>query len=448
MVESGGHVYSRPLESLFAFGDHPDISFAEFLATVDRLSGLIPEGRRVINVCTGRTDFLAVYFAVLVQGGTNLLPSNNRQTTIDSILADDEPCFVIDNEWVRSNWGRLHDGESIDPQQIVDRLVALPSEHLASVVFSSGTTGASKPINKTWRSLFGAVSVNYPCLHQLVGEGASMVSTVPPWHMYGLEWTVFIPLMHDISVCSSVAFFPKDAELCLQRARSSRVLVTTPTHLRSMLDADIQAAGLKLVISATSSLDVDLAEKAATMWGCDFLEIYGCSELGSVACRRPLKNMGWELFPEFQASVSEGRTVLSASHCPEPIELSDVLVFDNEGTFAIKGRDMELVKIAGKRGSLASINNCLLSVKGVVDGMIFEPATYGVSERQRLAAFVVLDGIDVSQLRKQLQRLLDPVFVPRQIHVVESLSRGPTGKIEAAEARKLAVKYLGGRIDA
>jgi acyl-coenzyme A synthetase/AMP-(fatty) acid ligase len=192
-----------------------------------------------------------------------------------------------------------------------------------------------------------------------------------------------------------------------------------------------------LIVCATSSLDIELAQRAKSRWGAEFLEIYGCSELGSVASRNPVADLKWKFFPEFYAEHSEGFVSLSAGHAGSPLELSDRFVFDDDGGFLIEGRDIEMVKVAGKRGSLADINNCLLAIDGVVDGAIYAPKACGLEGNGRLAAVVVLDGITVADVRKGLRERLDLAFVPRPIWLVDEIRRTPTGKLQNAELHRI-----------
>jgi acyl-coenzyme A synthetase/AMP-(fatty) acid ligase len=87
-----------------------------------------------------------------------------------------------------------------------------------------------------------------------------------------------------------------------------------------------------------------------------------------------------------------------------------------------------MVNIAGKRASLEDLNLRLRSINGVED------AVYVVSEpvndaRQRLTALVAAPTLDAVTIRRQLARLVDPVFLPRPLWLVESLPRNETGKL-------------------
>ena len=87
--------------------------------------------------------------------------------------------------------------------------------------------------------------------------------------------------------------------------------------------------------------------------------------------------------------------------------------------------------VAGKRASLGDLNQRLLRIPGVVDGVIFQPEQSRGLVR-RLAAIVVAPGLTTEQLREALAPAMDPVFLPRPLLLVPSLPRTAAGKLPRA----------------
>ncbi len=58
-------------------------------------------------------------------------------------------------------------------------------------------------------------------------------------------------------------------------------------------------------------------------------------------------------------------------HIETPAVMSDMIEPINDAHFLLHGRKADLVNIAGKRHSLASLNHLLNSIPGVVDGAFY-----------------------------------------------------------------------------
>ncbi len=77
--------------------------------------------------------------------------------------------------------------QSFDPDQTV------------SISFTSGTIGRPKAIHKTWREF--QQSAHLAASHfGLEHKNWTIVSTVPPQHMYGLETSLFWPLFSSVAI--------------------------------------------------------------------------------------------------------------------------------------------------------------------------------------------------------------------------------------------------------
>jgi acyl-coenzyme A synthetase/AMP-(fatty) acid ligase len=129
--------------------------------------------------------------------------------------------------------------------------------------------------------------------------------------------------------------------------------------------------------------------------------------------------------------------VVSGAHLPQPVVLSDVLE-THGGSFSLLGRPSDLIKVAGRRASLADLTQKLLSIPGVIDGVVFQPDTSGMGEiLQRPAALVVAPNLSERDIRDAMSRLVDPIFLPRPLRKIERLPRTPVGKLAASSLRTL-----------
>jgi acyl-coenzyme A synthetase/AMP-(fatty) acid ligase len=282
------------------------------------------------------------------------------------------------------------------------------------------------------------------------GSASTLVGTVPPQHMYGFESTLMLALQNRIAFNGDSPFYPADIVASLEAIPGDRILVTTPFHLRMLLAESLPLPTVKLLLSATAPLSIELAREAERRFAAPLLEIYGCTEAGQLATRRPTEGETWETFrgvaiEEHGSSDGAGGWYACGGHVDAPTRLSDVLALDGPTRFRLLGRDADMVNVAGKRTSLAYLNNVLCSIPGVDDGAFFNPDE-GTREVARLTAFVVTRALSAEQILARLRSQTDAVFLPRPLHLVDALPRATTGKLPQAALAELARRCAAGRI--
>jgi acyl-coenzyme A synthetase/AMP-(fatty) acid ligase len=265
------------------------------------------------------------------------------------------------------------------------------------------------------------------------GQPVSIVGTVPAQHMYGFETTVLLPLHAPASSWCGPAFFPRDIRAALEILPERRVLVTTPLQIRALLRAEAGLPALDRVISATAPLYAELAAEAERRWRTELHEIFGATEVGSIASRRTIASEVWITYPRVRLHASRARTgeedVLVAGPFSELYPLSD-LVERLDGTrFRLLGRRTDVVKLGGRRTSLAALNHILTSIEGVSDGIFVAPDDLDERPTARLLAFVVAPELSAEAVMAALRGRVDPVFLPRRVVRVDVLPRNPTGKL-------------------
>ena len=167
------------------------------------------------------------------------------------------------------------------------------------------------------------------------------------------------------------------------------------------------------------------------------MEIYGSTETGLIATRRPTQAVEWQLLPGICLLATADRVHASGAHIETPIAMNDHLEILPNAFFLLHGRLDDLINIAGKRHSLASLNHLLNAIPGVVDGAFFMPDESSAVPITRLAACVVAPDMDATQLLAALRDQIDPVFLPRPLLFVESLPRNSTGKLPRAALQAL-----------
>ena len=130
-------------------------------------------------------------------------------------------------------------------------------------------------------------------------------------------------------------------------------------------------------------------------------------------------------------------TLVSAAHLPLPITLADLVEREDDGRFHLRGRQADLLEIAGKRASLGDLTRRLLAIPGVVDGVVLQLDEGDARGVARVAALVVSPKLDEAAILAMLRESIDPVFLPRPLRRVAALPRSETGKLPRSELLKL-----------
>jgi acyl-coenzyme A synthetase/AMP-(fatty) acid ligase len=319
-------------------------------------------------------------------------------------------------------------------------------------LLTSGSTGAPQPHAKRWDTLVGDVAAAVGRLETLLGRpsraGLNLVATVPVQHSYGLESTVLLAMLGGAAFDSGRPFFPADVVQALASVPEPRALVTTPFHLKTLLLSGIELPRVELILSATAPLSPQLAARAEQALDGKLIEIYGSTESGQVATRRPTESEVWETFGEIRVEAGTDaagaeRFVFSGDFIPEPTPMADVLELLDDRRFRLFGRANDLIHVAGRRSSLGYLNHHLNSIPGVDDGAFWLPdeVADGVV---RPVAFVVAPTLTSAAVIAALRERLEAVFVPRRVVQVASFPREGTGKLTARALREFALSQLAG----
>jgi acyl-coenzyme A synthetase/AMP-(fatty) acid ligase len=417
------------------------VSAGEFLVQARALASRLPESPFVINLCESRYRFALGFVAAMLRGQITLLPSNRAPKALERVeslypgayrLNDPEVADLETVGWAGSICppnDLRGSNDSLGNAALMPNLQAgrelsesgftIPADRTVAIVFTSGSTGDPQPHLKTWGIYCHSARLIAESLGIKRFAADALVATVPPQHMYGLELSVLLPLCWGGRLYDGKPFFPADVADVLAELTAPRFLVTTPVHLRACVESGTTFPAIEGLVSATAPLSGELTARAEKAFGCEVQEIYGCSEAGSLARRRTVEGDVWQSFPGVE--MVEG--LVRTDFLPQAVPIQDVVEVVGPGKFRLLGRGSDLINIAGKRTSLAALNHALLEIPGVCDGVFFS------AEGDRLMAAVVAPGVDRQTLFRELQTRIDPVFLPRPLHLVDRLPRAETGKL-------------------
>ena len=264
------------LSRTFAWRDGTAVSTGEFLAEVEALARRLPNASYAVNLCEDRYRFLVSFCATAIAGQTNLLPASRAPQTVNDMLHAYAPSYAL-SDGESAAPCRLHVSQSpVKIDKYTNTIPLIAPDHTLAIAFTSGSTGAPKANRKTWQS-FCASSAQNRATIDVVGPTPNIVATVPAQHMYGLELSV-LPLRSRAAIHAGQPFFPADIAQALGEIPAPRVLVTTPFHLRALLQEDLPLPPLAAVVSATAPLDAELAKRVERRYATQVIELFGSTE--------------------------------------------------------------------------------------------------------------------------------------------------------------------------
>ena len=412
---------------------------AQYLADAAQLAALLPERGHMLNACADRYRFAVGLGAALLRAQVTLLPPNHTPETVrwlrefaaDAYVLTDDALAAI--ELPRLDFPALAPGAPEAP-----RVPEIDERQLCAIVFTSGSTGTPVPHRKHWGGLVRNVRGALARLGLPAARPAAILGTVPPQHMYGFESTVLAALQGGGALCAERPFYADDVCAALERLPRPRLLVTTPFHLRTLLEDVAHPPPADLLLCATAPLATELAQLAEARFGAELLEIYGCTETGQIATRRTAREPEWRTLPGVEVEVRDGRAWASGGHVEQRTAMGDVIEALAPDRFLLHGRVSDMVNIAGKRSSLDYLNAQLLAIQGVSDGTFYMPDEDHPGGITRLAAFVVAPGLRREELLARLRQRIDAAFLPRPLVLLERLPRAASGKLPREALRALA----------
>ena len=427
------------LDRLAVIGIEQSWTWRQVHLAASALAEKLHQQNTVCNLCTSRVGFLVTWLAALRSGCLQLLPPSGGHADLIAILKScSDPMVVVDDaQLLQPQWTDyarcLVNSPAASQWSTRDDVPPWASDWDSPIVrlYTSGSTGAPVPQTRTLGQLARGAQVLGMRLDEEVSGGLtaikSIVCCVPPQHMFGLETSVMLSLVHAIPVLDRRPLLPADIKAAFDLVGDGAVWIATPLHLKALVSAGDEVANCRVVIASTMALDAVVALHSEKLTNAPVLEIYGSTETGVVAMRRTAKDSCWRPVDRVRIDTTESSTQVWGSHFPSPQSLTDQIETDEDGSFKLLGRHGDLIKIAGRRASLAGLNILLNDLPGLTDGVFYQPTTGTTADR--LVLIHTGPALDLVATEHWLRERMDPVFLPRTIINVHSLERTDTGKL-------------------
>jgi len=395
----------------------------------------------VCNLCSSRLSFLVTLLATLRNASLMVLPPSGSDADIAAMLSAQPDTIVVGDapqdgdpacrSAIRQGVYVACRPEWQPGSASASDLAWQPAwDAVAVVLHTSGTTGEPQPQAKTLLHLAtGALLLGARLAEEIDGglDGVGhLVCSVPAQHMFGLECSVMLSLVHGTPVLDRRPLLPADVVAAFDDVRRG-AWIATPMHLRSLVRAGAALRGCAFAVVSTMPLGHALALQSEQLLAASVLEIYGSTETGALAMRRTARETRWSPLGGVSLAAVDGVTLGRGAHFASPVQLLDEIVVEASGAFTLLGRQADLIKIAGRRASLAGLNLLLQDLPGLGDGVFYLPPTGDPTER--LCLIYSGPPLERTAARRWLRARLDPVFLPRDFIRLDRLPRSETGKL-------------------
>ena len=296
---------------------------------------------------------------------------------------------------------------------------------------TGGTTGQPQVWPKSARNLLEEAALHVRGLR--VEPDDHILATVPPHHIYGLLFSVLLPMCSGATVERTSPFFPREIAERIEKTRAS-ILVSTPAHLRALSTTLSAPHHLRLVLSSGAPLaaaDASAFHASTGLWP---LEVYGSTETGGIAVRRQdVPDCPWAPMPGVTCGTERDVLVVRSPYVsrvagtePSSFCTADLADLHADGRFELLGRSDGIVKVGGVRVCLPDIERALTALASVEDAVVLaQPSPSG--RGQEIVALVASQRSADEIGRELRDRLASPSW-PRRLRCVPAIPLTPSGK--------------------
>lgn len=301
-------------------------------------------------------------------------------------------------------------------------------------LFTGGSTGEPRIWSKTIKNLFSEAI--YHSKKYNVSQDDRFVATVSPYHIYGLLFSVLIPLVSSAQVLDNICTFPNEIVSSIEK-HAATVLVSVPMHYRGLYGHKIPCSSLRMAFSSAGVLAERDGDNFFKQNGIGVVEVYGSTETGGIAsrCRAkgetgfiPFDNIDWKITDEILHIRSEFVSPEIKKYPDGFIKAGDRATLCSDKGFLLLGRSDTIIKVGGKRVDLEEIRDKLKTITGVRDAFVI---SLPVSNGRENAIAAVVEGVpDKRHFKQSLTDLLELYAIPRNIKFVGAIPSTPSGKYD------------------
>lgn len=368
--------------------------------------------------------------------------------------------------------GRGNLKEFLASQAPAPRVEINPSEDVAVLPYSSGTTGQGKGVMLTHRNLVANIA------QSLVPLGAQdierVLAVLPFFHIYGMNVVMNIFLRLGKTIVTLPRFELPDFLRVIQDQKTDMVFIAPPIAValakHPMVD-QYDVTAMTRLLSGAAPLDAELAAAVVQRLGVELRQGYGMTEMSPVSHVIPFGERGERVSAGtigFAVPNTESRVVDPATgedarrgelwvrgpqvmkgylNNPQAtaetidsegwIHTGDVVEVDDHEVFTVVDRVKELIKYKGYQVPPAELEALLLTHPKIADAAVIGIRDAEGEEVPK--AFVVkqADAADLSEddVMAFVAERVAPYKKVRAVEFIEAIPKAATGKILRKDLR-------------
>ncbi len=431
----------------------------------------VRRGDRVTVYSENRHGFVFAYLAALRMGAI-AVPANvlYRANDLAHLIGDSAPSLIVCSSASAPFLAEIGSGtHAIDMAEIETcardariRPHELPHrpqpEDPALIVYTSGTTGASKGAVLSHRNLAAIVSQLASAWRWQSND--VLLLTLPLFHVHGLIAGLISSLAAGGRVLLRERF---DAAAVLERLSAGDVTMFfgVPTMYVRLIERVRAGARppppLRLYVSGSAALSEQTHAEFASLFGASILERYGATEFGFALGNRyagpriagsvgiPFPGVRVRVDGDVRELLVSGPNVFSG-YWKRPDATAEAFVTGDDGTrwyrsgdlatydevndvYRIVGRIKELIITGGFNVYPREVETTMEEYEGVrACAVIGKP---DAARGELPVAFIETErNVDIAALDEWLRERLASFKIPKEIRIVEQLPRNAMGKLD------------------
>lgn len=399
--------------------------------------------------------------------GAAILPLNvrYRDNELETYLKKSSTAFIVGDESHLARYAAIpHAAKLININEPFSKVsvdaVTAESGQTAVIMFSSGSTGGSKQVNRTYQN----VMIEWAAAKQAAELSSQdvILCSVPMFHSHGFCNCIMASLLNGAElVIVTGEFNPRSVARALID-RSVTVYPSAPFMLKMLASirhkVKPDASLLRLVYTAGANLEADIIENFKKVFDITPRQLYGSTETGAVAINaqgegaensvgKPFNGYSVKIINDDGEQLTAGETgeILigtdAAAKCYEGLPektaeafkdgyyyTGDLGLLDSQGFLTVNGRKKLMINVAGLKVDPTEVEEIIASIPDVEEVVVLGKPDGDYGEKVK-AAIVAGSQVTEDEIKSVCAEKLAEYKIPKDFEFMSAIPKSPLGKI-------------------